>query len=974
MNKKNFRNIAWVLAICLVMTVVFSPVIPVSYAEPLNPAFPGAEGGGMWTTGARDADSIEVYHVTKLGDDGSTGTIRDAVSKPNRIIVFDVAGNIELLNTLTIKSDNLTILGQTAPGDGICLKNYNTYITGNNIIVRYLRFRMGDAETIEDDSLGGRGLNNIIIDHCSVSWSVDECASFYQNKNFTMQWCIISESLKQSAHAKGNHGYAGIWGGTNATYHHNLIAHHDSRNPRVSSQDSLASYKNITAATELTDLRNNVVYNWGGNSAYGGENGMPINIVNCYYKYGPATSAKSRIFQMSAKAATDAEAINGTAIAGWGPEIYVDGNYVYGNSNVTSNNQSGVDRHANTKEYHIYTAATLTDDAKTVHERYINDYPITTQTAEDAYTSVLAGSGASIARDSVDARIINEVKTGKAPNGTKGIINSPSDVGGYPTLNGKKSKDSDNDGIPNEWEDKMGLDKFDITDGTRLTSSGYTNVEEYANALADASYVRDVDYDPSVDDYVPSETSTSTPTPIATPETELLSSWVASPSDITKKAGQELMPGLSLVIQLPREMTDTRRFADGSVYNYAITHKDISGGWDLVNKVATGSALKFVAPKDGIFTIYATGVSVDKTFYLMPEGADTVDDAVFTLTATESNKPVICQYEMKAGEVYYYFIAGSKARYAAARYEGFVTPPPTLEPGQTPLPTAEPTPEPPKFVDWDFGKEPFTVDKDGVVNPDTELFPNSNVEGKNNYNVSPGAIDGSDKFDGLEYILTESQTGNYQPSSKEFTDGYKSTWGIKTTASTETNGVFSFTLDREAAVKVYAQCGSSSGGTNLYLSEGTYDSQTASLELVARAPQPLTPLVAKNVSAGKVFIHADAKTQIYRIVVDYDNPSAEDKYKYKYKVIDLSVADTKTTFNIVKNDDIADNDDTLIVAYYDENDILVDIETEIISKSLSKDSITSYTIEKGIASGGKVRVFIWNSLDSMNPLSLIKEY
>ncbi|MGN0163722.1 MAG: polysaccharide lyase family 1 protein, partial [Candidatus Ornithomonoglobus sp.] len=208
-------------------------------------AFPGAEGGGMYASGARGAENIEIYHVTNLNDSGK-GSLRDAVSQSDRIIVFDVAGNIELVNALSIIGDNLTILGQTAPGDGICIKNNTVGVFGDNVIIRYLRFRMGDELTVEDDSIGGRGLNNVIIDHCSISWSVDECASFYENTNFTMQWCIVAESLKESVHGKGTHGYGGIWGGQNTSYHHNLLAHHDSRNPRIATAGIEAAKEDVT--------------------------------------------------------------------------------------------------------------------------------------------------------------------------------------------------------------------------------------------------------------------------------------------------------------------------------------------------------------------------------------------------------------------------------------------------------------------------------------------------------------------------------------------------------------------------------------------------------------------------------------------------------------------------------------------------------------------------------------------------------
>lgn len=639
-------------------------------------AFPGAEGGGMWSTGARISDSVEVYHVTKLEDDGSVGTFRDAVSKPNRVIVFDVAGNIALSDTLTIKADNLTILGQTAPGDGICFKDANVAVTGDNVIMRYLRFRMGDAKTIEDDTLGGRGLNNVIIDHCSISFSVDECASFYQNTNFTMQWCIISESLKESVHDKGNHGYGGIWGGTNASFHHNLLAHHDSRNPRIDAGPIEGDDYDMSTQVELTDLRNNVIYNWGGNSAYGGQAGMPVNIINCYYKSGPATSnnVKSRIYQLSSSG-------NNQNFV-WSSDLYIDGNYVAGNETVTADNSKGVDHDGgSTTKWYVWTKDTIAEnaDAKNVHFKYEKDYPVTTQTAEDAYTSVLESVGASIVRDSIDTRIINEVKTGTATCGNNGHINTPSDVGGFPELVGTKAKDSDNDGIPNEWEDKNGLDKFDPTDGTTVAPSGYLYVEEYANALASGAYVRDTAYDPDVEDYVPSDDPTESDGPTATekPAVELVSSWIATSGDEKKPAGSELMPGLKTVIQLSVTKSNEKTFSDGFTHNFAITSKD-AAGWDPETGTAKKSALEYTATEDGILTIYAYGVLVKDPynyFYVVPKGSQSQEtDNIFAEPIDENDKKILCEVSVKAGDVNYFYINGSKARFMAAKFEKFVSP------------------------------------------------------------------------------------------------------------------------------------------------------------------------------------------------------------------------------------------------------------------------------------------------------------
>ena len=262
-------------------------------------AFPGAEGGGMYTTGARGARDPEIYHVTKLTDDGSPGTFRDAVSESNRIIVFDVAGNIELNGLLEIKSSNLTILGQTAPGAGICIKDGAVFFNqSSNVIMRYMRFRMGTENADSDsDTLCVRRGENIIFDHCSMSWSVDECASFYQNRNFTLQWCIITEPLNRSIHDEGDgiqsHGYCGIWGGINASFHHNLLANAKGRFPRIGSSETTSIVDGTEDTDSLIDIRNNVFYNWKETGAYGGENGTRVNLVSNYYKEGPASIEKN---------------------------------------------------------------------------------------------------------------------------------------------------------------------------------------------------------------------------------------------------------------------------------------------------------------------------------------------------------------------------------------------------------------------------------------------------------------------------------------------------------------------------------------------------------------------------------------------------------------------------------------------------------------------------------------------------------
>ena len=686
--KKMTKSI--VSGLTALMIIAGNMTSPIS-AEDKTTAFPGAEGGGMYATGARGAQNQEIYHVTNLNDSGS-GSFRDAVSESNRIIVFDVAGNIELVNALNITGSNLTILGQTAPGDGICIKNNTTGIYGDNIILRYLRFRMGDQLTIEDDSIGGRGHKNIIIDHCSISWSVDECASFYDNTNFTMQWCIIAQSLKESVHDKGSHGYGGIWGGENTSYHHNLIAHHDSRNPRIATAGIEAAQTDVTKQTDLTDLRNNVIYNWGGNSAYGGENGAPVNIINCYYKYGPSTSSskRERIFQISAKKEGDNSGTNNLNCPGWGTDLYVSGNYVYGSAAITADNTKGVDFDSNTKTYGLWTDETITDEEKIVHNRYINDYPVTTDTAEDAYKKVLSGAGASISRDAVDEQLINDVK-----NGTGSLINTPSEAGGYPELNGVKAKDSDNDGIPNEWEDKNGLDKFDKSDALQISSEGYTNLEIYANALADGSYVRDTSYDPDVPDYDPSADATPAPDTTPEPEKKLVNQWIAADGDEKKAAGTEFMPGLTALIELSSKKNDQVTFEDGEVFNFAITS---STNGSLKNGKVSGNVLRYEAPQDGVFTIYGYTVSGTKTFYVIKEDAGALTEA-YSKEYTGSSIPVKYSVDVKKGDIYYFFIDGSKMRFCSAKLEEYVespTPVPTTPPTDTPTlqPTTAPTSQP----------------------------------------------------------------------------------------------------------------------------------------------------------------------------------------------------------------------------------------------------------------------------------------
>jgi len=412
-------------------------------------AFPGAEGFGKYTTGGRGG---KVVIVTNLNDHGP-GSLREALEQSGpRIVVFAVSGTIGLESILNISSGNVTVAGQSAPGDGICIRNYSVRIDADNVIIRYLRFRLGDSKAQQDDAITGLRRRYVMIDHCSMSWATDECASFYDNEYFTLQWCIISESLNASVHEKGEHGYGGIWGGRGASFHHNLIASHSSRNPRFCG----ARYHK-QPEREIVDYCNNVIYNWGMNSVYGGEQGNH-NLMNNYYKPGPATR----------------ETVNDRVVNPFRPygKFFVSGNVMEGNKQVSQNNREGIQcEHADS----------------TYAEKPFAVMPIKLQSAADAYEAVLRSAGASLRRDAVDARVVDDVRKGKATEGKMhtGIIDSQSEVGGWPLLqNGSAPKDADHDGIADAWEVKHKLDPANSSDASLYTvDREYTNIEVYLNGL-----------------------------------------------------------------------------------------------------------------------------------------------------------------------------------------------------------------------------------------------------------------------------------------------------------------------------------------------------------------------------------------------------------------------------------------------------------------------------------------------------------
>ena len=461
-------------ALCTLLLLIDATAL---IAQEELPAFPGAEGFGMYTTGGRGGN---VYHVTTLEDDSNaSGTFRRGVESNNyRIIVFDVSGTIHLKSALSIKG-NKTILGQTAPGDGICVADYPVDIKGNNVIIRYMRFRLGNkyVDNHEGDGLGSMDFNDIIIDHCSVSWSIDECLSVYGGKNLTVQWCIASQSLKNAGHSKGAHGYGGNWGGSGASYHHNLIAHNESRTPRLGPRPG-------TQQDERMDMRNNVIYNWGGEGCYGGE-GMNVNIVNNYYKPGPCTENSSenvqkRIAKIGVR--TTSYTKHGTSSANewdvmwhkWGT-FYVDGNYNSKYSDVSSDNWTlGIYNQINNSQCdNTFNEQVRQDMHLTLP---INYYTVTTHSATTAYERVLNYAGASLSRDQLDGIIVSDTRNGSATatgsgNGG-GIINTQNDMYYYISGNERPWPKLNTSGSP-----------LSVANEAKIASNGYANIENAANEL-----------------------------------------------------------------------------------------------------------------------------------------------------------------------------------------------------------------------------------------------------------------------------------------------------------------------------------------------------------------------------------------------------------------------------------------------------------------------------------------------------------
>ena len=408
-------------------------------------AFPGAEGFGRFSLGGRGG---QVLFVTNLNDSGP-GSLRAAVEADYpRIVVFKVSGTIELESHLRILHPRITIAGQTAPGDGICLRRYPLVISADDVIVRFLRVRLGDEAGRKMDGIDVSDAENVIIDHCSVSWTLDEAVNTYHgSKNITIQWCLISESLHDSPLQEG-HGFAASLGGFNTSYHHNLLANNAGRNPSIAGEED--------APTISLDFRNNVIFNWGHRTL----DGRPrsINVVNNYYKAGPA-SRRDHIVKM--------QTIYDGSFGRW----YIDGNVMVDTAGKV--HRSGIVR--------IDSEDVPLDSA--LVEAPVDFAPVQTETAEETYERVLDTAGATLPRrDAHDVRVVGEVRSGETTYGN-GIISSQKDVGGWPELRSTDPpEDADADGMPDAWErpftaaDDLSLEGAQDADG-----DGYTNVEEYLN-------------------------------------------------------------------------------------------------------------------------------------------------------------------------------------------------------------------------------------------------------------------------------------------------------------------------------------------------------------------------------------------------------------------------------------------------------------------------------------------------------------
>ncbi|WP_207425454.1 polysaccharide lyase family 1 protein [Pedobacter sp. SYSU D00535] len=476
---------------------------PIDLPQAAIPAFPGAEGGGAYSFGGRGG---KVYVVTSLADSGP-GTLREACEQGGaRTVVFNVAGIIRLKSPLIIRAPYITIAGQTAPGDGVCVAGESVWINTHDVVIRFMRFRRGETNVgRRDDAIGGNPIGNIMIDHVSASWGLDENMSMYRHMyndstgtkeaklgtvNITIQNSIFSEALDT-----WNHAFGSTIGGENATYMRNLWANNAARNPSIGWAD-------------VFNFANNVVFNWVHRSVDGGDYRSNYNVFNNYFKPGPLTPLSEPISYRLLKPESGRSKLPYVTFG----RAFVSGNIVEGNQAVTSDNwNGGVQMEGKNGE--LMTLA----EAKSYFAKMKVDKPfpmakISVLPAQQAYEYVLANTGATLPkRDPVDTRVIEMVRTGKVnplknvklpetqfkhrrlpiDSYKNGIITDISQVGGYPEYKGKPYKDSDNDGMPDDWETKNGLNPKDASDASKdKNNDGYTNIEDYLNSVVPVNIVK----------------------------------------------------------------------------------------------------------------------------------------------------------------------------------------------------------------------------------------------------------------------------------------------------------------------------------------------------------------------------------------------------------------------------------------------------------------------------------------------------
>ncbi len=465
-----------ILSFALLLVLAPAAGAQKSKTRPL-PAFPGAEGAGAFTPGGRGG---QVRIVKNLNDNGP-GSFRDAVqAKGPRIVVFAVSGIITLETPVKIDEPFITIAGQTAPGDGICIRNQTVEINTHDVVIRYVRFRRGNMK-VRDDALGGYPRRNIMIDHVSASWGLDENLSLYRYivkqpdgtlkkmpvENITIQWSIMSEALDLN-----NHAFGGTWGGHNCSFHHNLFACNTGRNPSIGFGGSF-------------DFRNNVIFNWRHRVIDGGDGSSQVNVIANCFKAGPATNPGPLQYQICRAQARGPK----DAFPGFG-KWYVADNHVFGHPKISADNWAGgvqFDKEQKTRDGIIPMS---TEKAVRSHQPFPAS-PITQHKALEAFELVLAGAGATLPRrDTVDKRVTESVRTGK-PAFKNGIIDSPADVGGWPDYKSAPADaDTDADGMPDWWETKFGLNPRDSSDAGRDSDrDGYTNIEEYLNGTDPTRHV-----------------------------------------------------------------------------------------------------------------------------------------------------------------------------------------------------------------------------------------------------------------------------------------------------------------------------------------------------------------------------------------------------------------------------------------------------------------------------------------------------